>query len=184
MARTRPLPTMPSCQRLATDTRRSRTRPPGIFPSFSATPVAIVLYAFGAGAPVPTTGTMARMAADPRSVVLTALDRLNAHDLEGYYELCADDFVYVGTTERRGKAEARAVDEPLFAGLPDHWRRVERLLVSGDTVAVWLTFGGTPTANGRAFEAELCDLIEVRDGKIQSIRMYGDWPALMAALAP
>jgi ketosteroid isomerase-like protein len=120
---------------------------------------------------------------DPKSVVLAAIDRLNAHDLEGYYDMCADDFAYIGTTERRGKSEARAVDEPLFAGLPDHWRRLEKLLVCGDTVAVWLTFGGTPTATGRAFETELCDLIEVRDGKIQSLRMYGDWPALMAKLA-
>jgi hypothetical protein len=33
---------------------------------------------------------------------------LNAHDLEGYYDLCADDFAYIGTTERRGKSEARS----------------------------------------------------------------------------
>ena len=119
---------------------------------------------------------------DPESVVRTALERLNEHDLDGYYELCADDFAYIGMSERRGIAEARATDEPLFAGLPDHWRRVDKLLVSGDTVAVWLTFGGTPTATGRSFQAELCDLIEVRGGKIQSLRMYGDWPKLVEKL--
>ena len=124
------------------------------------------------------------MESDPRSVVLAALDRLNAHDLDGYYELCADDFACIGSTERRGKSEARAVDEPLFTVLPDHWRRVEKLLVCGNTVAVWLTFGGTPTSTGRAFEADLCDVIEVSDGKIQSIRIYADLPALMAKLAP
>jgi ketosteroid isomerase-like protein len=120
---------------------------------------------------------------DPESIVRAAIDRLNAHDLDGYYELCADDFAYIGTTERRGKAAARAVDEPLFAGLPDHWRRVEKLLVCGDTVAVWLCFGGTPRATGRAFEVELCDVIEVRDARIQSIRIYADFGAFTAKLS-
>lgn len=124
------------------------------------------------------------MSDDPRTVVLTALERLNAHDLDGYYDLCADDFAYTGTAARRGKAEARAVDEPLFASIPDHWRRVDKLLVSGDMVAVWLTLGGTPAANGQAFEAEFCDVIEVRDGLIRSLTMYADWPSLMSCLAP
>jgi ketosteroid isomerase-like protein len=123
------------------------------------------------------------MASDPESVVVAAFDRLNAHDLEGYYDLCADDFRYVGTTVREGKAEARAVDEPFFAQLPDHWRRIDKLLVSGNTVAAWLTFGGTPAASGRSFEAEFCDVIEVEDGLITSLTMYGDWPALMEKMA-
>ena len=124
------------------------------------------------------------MATDPRSIVLAAFDRLNAHDLDGFYDLCADDleYEYVGTMELRGKAEARAFDEPGFVGLPDHWRRVEKLLVCGDTVAVWLIFGGTPTVTGQAFEADVCDVIKVSDGKIQSVRCYTDVPALMAKL--
>jgi len=124
------------------------------------------------------------MANDPKSVVVAALDRLNEHDLEGYYDLCADDFQYVGTAVREGKSEARAVDEPLFAALPDHWRRVDKLLVSGNTVVAWLTFGGTPTASGRTFEAEFCDVIEVEDGLITSLTMYADWADLMGKLAP
>jgi len=124
------------------------------------------------------------MASEPQAVVTAAFERLNDHDLDGYYGLCADDFVYIGSTERRGIDEARAVDEPIFSTLPDHWRRVEKRLVSGDTVAVWLTFGGTPTPNGRPFEVELCDVFEVRNGKIQSLRMYGDWSVLMEKLAP
>ncbi len=51
-------------------------------------------------------------------------------------------------------------------------------------MVVWLTFGGTPKATGTAFEADLCDVIEVHDGKIQSLRMYADWAALTAKLAP
>ncbi|MDP1792589.1 MAG: nuclear transport factor 2 family protein [Acidimicrobiales bacterium] len=124
------------------------------------------------------------MATDPKTVVVTALDRLNEHDLEGYYALCADDFTYTGTGTRRGKDEARATDEPLFAALPDHWRRIEKLLVSGNTVVVWLTFGGTPAATGKSFESEFCDVIEVDNGLITSLTMYADWPTLMSKLAP
>jgi ketosteroid isomerase-like protein len=120
--------------------------------------------------------------AQPEAVVREALDRLNEHDLDGYYDLCTDDFLYVGTSTRHGKDEARAIDQPLFDAIPDHWRRVERLLVSGDAVAVWLRFGGTPVATGRAFDAELCDIIVVRDGLIQSLTMYADWPSLMSKL--
>ncbi|MEY2471986.1 MAG: SnoaL-like polyketide cyclase [Actinomycetota bacterium] len=123
------------------------------------------------------------MANDPRSVVVAALDRLNDHDLDGYYDMCADDFRYVGTTAREGKSEARAVDEPFFARVPDHWRRIDKLLVSGNTVVVWLTFGGTAAASGRGFEAELCDVIEVEDGRITSLTMYADWPTLMSKMA-
>ena len=85
---------------------------------------------------------------------------------------------------RQGKSEARAVDEPLFAALPDRWRRVDELLVSGNTVVAWLTFGGTPTASGRTVEAELCDVIEVEDGLITSLTMYADWAELMGKLTP
>lgn len=122
------------------------------------------------------------MPTDPGAVVLAALDRLNEHDLDGYYSLCAPDFTYTGTGTRHGHAEARAIDEPLFSAIPDHWRRVDRILVSGEVVAVWLTLGGTPTATGRSFEAELCDIIEVRDGLIRSLTMYADWPALFSRL--
>ena len=118
----------------------------------------------------------------PEAIVREALDRLNKHDLAGYYDLCADDFLYVGTSTRRGKEQARAVDEPFLSAIPDHWRRIDRLLVSGDTVAVWLTLGGTPVANGKAFEAELCDVIVVRDGLIRSLTMYADWPSIMSRL--
>jgi ketosteroid isomerase-like protein len=48
---------------------------------------------------------------------------------------------------------------------------------------VWLTYGGTPATTGRVFEAELCDIVEVRGGKIKSLRMYFDYPALMAKLS-
>lgn len=52
------------------------------------------------------------------------------------------------------------------------------------TVVVWLSFGGTPTASGRSFEAGFCDVIEVEGGLITSLTMYADWPALLHQMAP
>ena len=125
-----------------------------------------------------------RMDTDPKSIVLAMFDRLNKHDLDGYYDLFAEDIVYTGANESRGIAAARATNEPFFESVPDHWRRVDRLLVAGDTVAVWLTFGGTPRATGVPYEVEVCSVIEVRDGKVQSTRMYTDWKALISKLSP
>ncbi|MFO7563622.1 MAG: nuclear transport factor 2 family protein [Enhygromyxa sp.] len=119
------------------------------------------------------------MTKDPKAVVERAFACLNEHDLDAYYALCADDFTYTGMTTTRGRDVARQIDAAAFAALPDHWRRVERILVSGDTVAVWLVFGGTSPATGEPFEIEFCDVFEVREGLIQSITMYADWPALL-----
>ena len=123
------------------------------------------------------------MQTDPKSIVVALYDRLNKHDLDGYYDLFAEDILYTGASESRGIAEARAANEPFFENVPDHWRRVERVLVDGDMVAAWLTFGGTPRANDTPFEVEVCSLIEVGDGKVRSIRMYTDWPALLSKLS-
>lgn len=118
----------------------------------------------------------------PDTIVRAAFDRLNAHDLDGYYALLAEDISYTAMTTTHGRAAARAVDAAGFAALPDHWRRIDRLLVSGDVVAVWLTFGGTPATTGEAMEVEFCNIFEVRDGLIQALTIYTDWPALFAQL--
>ncbi len=118
-------------------------------------------------------------ATDPAAIVRAALQRLNDHDVDGYFALCADNLDYVSMTTVEGKAAARALDEAALAALPDHWRRIDRLLVSGDTVAVWLTFGGTP-AGKEPFEAEFCNIFEVRDGLIASLKTYANWPEVMA----
>lgn len=118
----------------------------------------------------------------PRSVVEEAFARLNAHDLDGYHALLHDDVVITGTGETRGLEANRVLDATVFAALPDHWRRVDRILEAGHTVAVWLTFGATASATEKPFEVEVCDIVEVRDGRITSITMYGDWAPMYAAL--
>ena len=54
------------------------------------------------------------------------------------------------------------------------WRRIERLLVDGDVVVAWIVLGGTLVADGQPFEAEVCDIFEVRNDLIRSVTVYAD----------
>jgi ketosteroid isomerase-like protein len=117
----------------------------------------------------------------PPTVVEEALDALNRDDYDAYSALLAEDVHYEGSRVIPGRAAARQVDRAFFGTLSRHWRRIERSVVNRDTVVVWLRFGGT-TKEGREFEVDLCDVVRVQDGRITSLRMYGDWPGPSAAL--
>ena len=75
----------------------------------------------------------------------------------------------------RGKAEVLAYNhQTLRETLAAHFRRVEHLVVSGESVAVWLTFGGTVAGTGRSFEVEGCVIFDVRDDKVCAVTEYVD----------
>jgi len=119
------------------------------------------------------------------SLVRSALDRLNEHDVEGYLARCTEDFC---TTNEfgvaRGKAEVRALFEALET-IPDHWRTIERVEVSGTTVSVWLQFGGTVAATGRSFVIEACNTVwEVRGDLLCSATEHGDYQPWIEAARP
>ena len=122
---------------------------------------------------------------DSAELVRAALDRLNEHDLVGYYALMTDDVVNThGLGTFRGKEAVAATADAAFATMSDHWRRIDRLLVSGDEVAVWLTFGAVVAKTGRPFELEACTIYTIRDGAIAAITEYADWSAAFAAAEP
>lgn len=118
----------------------------------------------------------------PLAVVEDAFAALNRGDYDAYSAFLSDDVRYEGASLVIGAAAARAVDLAVFGQLSRHWRRIERSIVDRDTVVVWLRFGGMVGATGAEFEIDICDVIEVRDGRITSLRMYADWPAAAAAL--
>ena len=122
----------------------------------------------------------------PGNVVRAAVERLNGNDLAGYYSLLADGVVMV--TESRtltGKPAVTAeLDESLQA-VSNHWTAtVDRLVVSGNHVATWLTLGGKTVRSGVPWHVEGCTVWEVCDGYITSIREYYDWSPLLQALGP
>ena len=118
------------------------------------------------------------------SLVRGALDRLNeANDIEGYVACCTDDVVFtypLGVA--RGKAEFLAFHSS-FALLSHRYARIERLLVSGDSVALWQTSAGTVAATGRSFEVEVCGIFDVRADKICAVVEYADYTTIVAAFA-
>lgn len=117
-------------------------------------------------------------------LVRSALERLEAFDMEGYADHCADDVVF---THPMGVARGRAEFlqfHSTFHALSDRYRRDERLLVSNDSVAVWITSGGTVAATGRSFEIQACTIFDVDDGKISAITEYADFGPVVAAFTP
>jgi ketosteroid isomerase-like protein len=108
---------------------------------------------------------------DPASLVRAAFEHLNAHDLDAHYALLTDDVVSIGVLGRfEGKDAVRAGIDPAFDAMPDHWRRIERMAVSDESVATWT--GGTVASTGEKVEIEGCVIWTVQDGRIRSIREY------------
>src|SRR4026208_2343205 len=99
----------------------------------------------------------------PGDVVRAAVERLNGNDLAGYYSLLADGVGMV--TESRtltGKPAVTAeLDESLQAGSNPWAATVDRLVVSGNHVATWLTLGGETVRSGVPWHVEGCTVWEV-----------------------
>jgi len=115
-------------------------------------------------------------------LVRAALARLNeVNDIEGYVDCCTDDVVFTSPLGvARGKADFLAFHST-FELLSHRYARIERLLVSEDSVAVWSTSGGTVAATGGSFEVEACTIFEVRDDKLCAVTEYADVTAVLAA---
>jgi ketosteroid isomerase-like protein len=115
-------------------------------------------------------------------LVRGALERLNVDlDIEGYVDCCTDDVVHTHSQGvDRGKVEVLA-SHSAFALLSHRFARIERLLVSDDSVAVWQTSAGTVAATGGSFEIEVCTIFDVRDNKICAIHEYADLTPVVAA---
>jgi ketosteroid isomerase-like protein len=119
----------------------------------------------------------------PGDVIRAAVERLNANDLAGYYALMADGIVM--TTASRtltGKPAVTAELDENFPALSNHRITVDRLVVSGQHVATWLSLGGETVRSGMPWHVEGCTVWEVCDGYITSIREYYDWSPLLQAL--
>lgn len=116
-------------------------------------------------------------------IVREALDALNRHDVDGYVACCAPDIVttnelgvVIGTDDTRASVG-------VFDSMTEHWRRIERVIVLGDNVAVWLTFGGTVRSTGRTFEVEGVSVFGIEDGRIRSVTEFIEFAPVIAAFS-
>lgn len=93
----------------------------------------------------------------------------------------------------RGPDGALQYNTAWAEAFPDGKITVDRVIESGDLVVVEFTGQGTHTgplvndagtiaATGRSVTLHLCDIYEIKDGKVQSQRSYLDTGSLMAQL--
>ncbi len=88
---------------------------------------------------------------------------------------------------------SRAYNKMWADGFPDGRLTVDRVIASGDHVVVEFTGQGTHTgtlatsmgaipATGRSLTLQLCDVMEFKNGKVQSQKTYFDTGSMMAQL--
>jgi steroid delta-isomerase-like uncharacterized protein len=129
-------------------------------------------------------------------IVRTFYDAWNAREFERSAELMADDgeLVMVGTGQTfRGPDGVIEFSRMWADAFPDGKVTVERIISSGDTIAVEYTGRGTHTgtlaspmgdieATGKSVTLQLCDVYELSGGKVRSNRQYFDSASLMTQL--
>ena len=111
-------------------------------------------------------------------------------------ELTAPDstITIVGSGDTfEGPDGSRAYNTMWANGFPDGKVTIDRVIASGDHVVVEFTGRGTHTgtlvtsmgeipATGRSLTLQLCDVMEFKDGKVQSQTTYFDSGSMMAQL--
>jgi steroid delta-isomerase-like uncharacterized protein len=121
-------------------------------------------------------------------------DLINAHDAQGIGELFADDAIFVDPTgEYRGRDAIVGYWEGFFRAFPDLQGGDEFEAESGDTAINEWTASGTHTgplegpegmipATGKRITVRGADAMTVRDGLIQSHRVYYDQMSFLVQL--
>ena len=120
----------------------------------------------------------------------------NDRDFDYFVSRFADDgdIVLTGSGDRyRGTEGARELAERWATAFPDGRVKIDRLIEAGEEVVVECTSRGThngtlafPTttfeATGRSVTLQLCQVYELRAGKVRSMHSYFDSAVLLAQL--
>jgi steroid delta-isomerase-like uncharacterized protein len=113
-----------------------------------------------------------------------------SRDLTRLTELYHPDYAYASGSGEEGGVEAGLqVAETYTKAFPDMTFTVENEFSCGDNSVLEITVRGTQTgdlpdipATGRAVEMRLCNIVEVRDGKIYRERDYFDTLTMLQQL--
>ncbi len=120
----------------------------------------------------------------------------NDRDFDRAARLMADDgeILVVGSGERFTGPDGAVQFSQMWAdGFPDGRIEISETISEGDRIAVLYRGRGTHTgtlrnpageipATGREVTLDLCDVMEIRDGKVKTIRTYFDSASLLAQL--
>lgn len=114
-----------------------------------------------------------------------------AQDWAGMERLLHREYVYIGSDgqEHPGAAGARAQAEPFVTAFPDLHLTIKSTHTAGDTTVFEFVATGTHKGDlggiaptGNSVVMPVCNVIEVRDGKIYREREYYDTMHLMTQL--
>ena len=136
------------------------------------------------------------MAQDNIRIARSLYDHWNERQFDKIAELMAADgeIVLVGSDTRfRGPSGAIEFSEMWADGFPDGRLKIDNVIASGDHVVLQFTGKGTQTgalksptgeipATGRSVTLNLCDVLEIRDGKIRSVQSYFDSASMLMQL--
>jgi steroid delta-isomerase-like uncharacterized protein len=128
---------------------------------------------------------------DATAMHLDYLDRVNHADLGRIRAMFHKDYTYTGAdgVEQRGPEAGVAQVQGFVTAFPGLTLTANHRHVVGDVSIIEATARGTHTAalgpipaTGKSIEIVVCDVIEVRDGKIYREREYYDEMSLMKQL--
>lgn len=122
-----------------------------------------------------------------RSIVDRHYEGINRHDLDMTVSMLADDVesILPGAPPLKGTESFKGYVRVFQTAAPDAHIEGHRYLESGDTIVVEGSYSGTHTGplmtptteippTGRHFEFTFCDILQVKDGKVFSHRVYFD----------
>src|SRR6266571_3487361 len=136
------------------------------------------------------------MPQDNVGIARSLYDYWNERQFDKIAELMAPDgeIVLVGSDTRfRGPSGAIEFSQMWADGFPDGRVRIDNVIASGDHVVLQFTGDGTQTgplksaageipATSRPMTLKLCDVHEIRDGKIRLVQTYFDSASMLMQL--
>jgi steroid delta-isomerase-like uncharacterized protein len=136
------------------------------------------------------------MAQDNVLIARSLYDHWNERQFDKVADLVAADgeIVLVGSdTHFHGPAGAIEFSQMWADGFPDGRVKIDNVVAAGDHVVLQFTGEGTQTGplksptgeippTGRSVMIKLCDVHEIRDGKIHSVQSYFDSASMLMQL--
>jgi hypothetical protein len=111
----------------------------------------------------------------PDAVVTALLEATNAHDIDAFVSLFADDYDSEQPLHPdrafRGRDQVRANWAEVFAGVPDFGAELVGMAVDGDTAWTEWSWRGTH-ADGSLLRMAGVIIMVIRDGRIAGARLY------------
>jgi ketosteroid isomerase-like protein len=117
----------------------------------------------------------------PIEVARAFIEKINAHALDGLYELMTEDHIFVdgGGDVTRGQKAMRDAWQGYFSMMPDYLITVEHILAVENVVGIFGKASGTYTIDGKLkpenkWQVPAAWLAIIRDGNVAHWQVYTD----------